>query len=532
MIDTAIVGGGVCGLELATRLHAQGANFRIFEARERSGGRVLTKTGSKGGALDMGPTWFWPDTEPRIARRLDELGLASFPQHDSGTILKLEDPNKPAEPAEMNSVHGGARRIVGGSVKLVEALAASLPEGSIEFGSQLVSVIDRGHHVELGFRRNGAEFTIDARRVVIALPPRLIAQDISFEPPLTGALQQSLADTRTWMADQAKAVVEYPTAFWRAAGQSGNAFVSHAQVMLSEIFDACDADASTAALGGFVALPPNVRTAIRAGLSLLVSSQMVQVFGVAADCEELNYQDWSTERFTASEADRAGFDEGQPVYGDALLRRGWWDNRLHFGGTETASYGAGHMEGALESAARILRALAPATARAATSTTGASAMSTEERPAAFSEFATWVTIQRATAFERYKRLLTQALSTQQSEQLMQRAVLGAVEQLYSEALARLQDTDFGSITGLVVQGRSNLTPMALGPFAGFSKAMLDAAIAFNATSCAISNFPDEAKPQADYIDVIVRDLAAAWREFAMSVNDLLLSKTGTRDLTT
>ncbi|WP_085318351.1 flavin monoamine oxidase family protein [Derxia lacustris] len=531
MIETAIVGGGVCGLELAARLHALGAGFTVFEARDRIGGRVLTKTGNKGGGLDLGPTWFWPDTEPRIARRLDELGLASFPQNDTGAVMRLEDPNKPAEPApELQGVHGGAHRIAGGSVKLVEALAAQLPAGSIEFGTQVLSIVDRGHHVEIGLRRGGIETTIEARRVVIALPPRLVAQDISFDPPLSGALANSLASTRTWMADQAKALVEYPSAFWRAAGQSGNAFVSHAQVMLHEIFDACDADASTAALGGFVALPPEVRAKIRGALPLLVSSQMVQVFGVAADSSDISYQDWSTERFTASEADKASFNDGPPVYGDALLRRAWWDGRLHFGGTETASYGAGHMEGALESAARILRALSPAS-RPASSTTGASAMTTEERPAAFTEFAAWVTIQRANAPERYKRLLTQLLSTQQGEQLTQRAVLGAVEQLYSEALARLQDTDLGNVTGLVVQGRSSLTPLALGAFAGFSKAMLDSAIAHNRTSCAISNFPDEAKPQADYIDVIVRDLAAAWREFAMSVNDLLLSKTGARETT-
>ncbi len=43
------------------------------------------------------------------------------------------------------------------------------------------------------------------------------------------------------------------------AGQSGNAFVTHEQAVIGEIFDACSGDPGHAALGGFLALPPELR---------------------------------------------------------------------------------------------------------------------------------------------------------------------------------------------------------------------------------------------------------------------------------
>ena len=87
--------------------------------------------------------------------------------------------------------------------------------------------------------------------------------------------------TETWMAAQAKVVIAYDRAFWREAGQSGNAFVTHEQAVIGEIFDACDGDPGNAALGGFLALSPELRANFSVGLPMLMGSQMVQVFGAA-----------------------------------------------------------------------------------------------------------------------------------------------------------------------------------------------------------------------------------------------------------
>jgi monoamine oxidase len=49
-------------------------------------------------------------------------------------------------------------------------------------------------------------------------------------------------------------------------------------------------------------------------------------------------------------------------------------------------------------------------------------------------------------------------------------------------------------------------------------------IAFNRTSCALSNFPHEHQLSKEYIQTILRDVAAAWQEFSLSANRLLLAK--------
>jgi monoamine oxidase len=54
--------------------------------------------------------------------------------------------------------------------------------------------------------------------------------------------------------------------------------------------------------------------------------------------------------------------------------------------------------------------------------------------------------------------------------------------------------------------------------------LLDDVIAFNRTSCALSNFPDEHHLSKDYVQTILRDIAAAWQEFSLSANRLLLAK--------
>jgi monoamine oxidase len=53
MLDVAIIGGGLCGLALAHSLQARYLDWTLFDARDRLGGRVLTRQAGNGAALDL-----------------------------------------------------------------------------------------------------------------------------------------------------------------------------------------------------------------------------------------------------------------------------------------------------------------------------------------------------------------------------------------------------------------------------------------------------------------------------------------------
>lgn len=523
VFDVAIVGAGLCGLALARMLTAQGLDVQVIEARERLGGRALTQhCETTGQALDLGPAWFWSETEPRMAALMGELGLASQPQHDPGDALWLTDPNRePERRIEPGGIHAGARRMVGGATRLIQALAARLPEGSVRLGVAVRALRDRGAFIEL---LPTAGHPIRARRVVLALPPRLVHEKLLFDPPLPAAVWDALAATPTWMAAQARAVTTFKLPFWRTAGHSGNAFVRHSQAVLGEVFDVSEGEAG--ALGGFFALDAAQRENFKRGMPMLIASQLAQLYGPEAQDGHQFVQDWAEEPWTCSATDRASLPE--PPQADPLLRQPQWAGRVFLGGTETAGHGAGHMEGALESADRIAHALCRPKATASSPSLHQARPADGTRAEGVKAFAASVLTLRGLAPERYRLHLTRLLSSQQSELLTQRALLATADQVYSETLARLDPLlpALDAASAEVVHGRHALTASLLAPFEGWNKGLLEAALSFNGTSCALSNFPQEHPPDADMLRAITLDLAAAWREFALELNARLLVAAG------
>jgi monoamine oxidase len=81
-VDVIIVGAGVAGLTAARALARTGFSVAVLEARERVGGRTLTR--SLGGeVVDLGGQWVGP-SQRHVLRLADELGLKRFPQHHHG----------------------------------------------------------------------------------------------------------------------------------------------------------------------------------------------------------------------------------------------------------------------------------------------------------------------------------------------------------------------------------------------------------------------------------------------------------------
>jgi monoamine oxidase len=522
MLETAIVGGGLCGLALATGLRAQGRPFALFEARGRLGGRVLSVASEKAGMrVDLGPTWYWPDTQPGITRLIADLGLVSFPQNDGGTVLRLHDHDKKPVPTQAESVHGGARRVEGGMLSIIEALALQLPADAIHLDHALKVVIDRGDHVELQFRQGDALVTLEARRVVLAMPPRVVDEQARFEPSLDDTLVEAMRETYTWMAGEAKGVVAYDKPLWREAGYSGNAYVTHEQAVFGEVFDACDATGTRAALGGFLALPPSLRESFKAGLPMLIGNQLAQLFGPELEHGEQHYQDWATEEFTCSRRDLIPPDD-HPHYGNPYLRQILWDGKLFLGGSETASYAGGYMEGALDSARRLVRDVGRVAPAAEARPVAASGI---DNGASVAEFGRFVAGQQAQLLETYRKHLNKLMASPDKEIVTQRAMVATMEQVFSEALLQLEHIRFDMAGVPIEKGRSALTPDILKTFDGLIQHLIDSVIEYNRTSCALSNFPGEDKPSRDYLQAILRDIAAAWKEFCLSVNAFFVART-------
>jgi monoamine oxidase len=370
ILDVVVIGGGLSGVSVARELCQRGLDLALFEARPRLGGRVESVACEQGTALDLGPTWYWPAAQPRMLALTERLGLRSLPQHDPGDVLVLEHAGDAPKQLQSESLHAGARRLLGGMQGLLDALARDLPRERVHLEHALCSVTDRAAHLELSFACRGERRVVRARRVVLAIPPRLIAEQVRFEPELDEDLEASLHATPTWMGTAAKVVLRYAGAFWRAAGHSGNAFVQHEQAVLGELFDSSDEASGLFALGAFLALGPQQRERYSVGLPLLMQHQIPQLFEAAQAKPLLHYRDWAREPWTCSRRDLREHvpHAAHPDYGAPELSRPYWSERLYFAGSETAEHEGGYLEGALVAAERVLLQLTAADACASEAT--------------------------------------------------------------------------------------------------------------------------------------------------------------------
>jgi monoamine oxidase len=348
-----IVGAGLSGLRAASLLTSQGIPCVVLESRERFGGRVLSQEVPDKpdlGKFDLGPTWFWPQYEPMIARLVQELGLDVFAQHAEGAMLSERYKNEPAQRIMLaEGAVERSMRLTGGVQSLMDAIAATLPPGTIQLNTRVTAIrADEAEIITLEADfPEGTPGSITASAVILALPPRLVAHHIAFSPDIPSELMTSLLNKPTWMAGQAKVVAVYDTPFWRQDGLSG--LVSSYVGPLQEIHDASPA-AGSGALFGFFGMRAEMRRELGEEKVLnLVVEQLSRFFGPSAETmSALLYKDWSMDSETAVDEDTTPLADF-PNYG-RLRGAGAWSQRIFFAGTETSPEHGGHLEGALQSA--------------------------------------------------------------------------------------------------------------------------------------------------------------------------------------
>lgn len=342
-LDVIVIGAGVSGLFAARSLARAGLSVRCFEARERVGGRVHSIEAGRTG-IDLGATWFWPN-EVLVESVARDLGLAIFPQATEGDAL-FEPDASGVERIEGNPIDVPSSRFTWGAQSLATRLADELPVGSLSLGDPVKEV----HIGDGGVEVEAASGTAQAGQVIVAIPPSLAAEAVSFSPALPDALADICARTLVWMGNTVKAVATYDEPFWRRDGLAGSA-VSYLGPF-REIHDHSGPAGSPAALFGFAGAV-NFVGQDSLGMGEAFVAQLVRLFGrAAAHPKSLYLADWSRESVTTpkSPSPLASTETyGHPVFQVPFL------GRLHWASTETAPAFAGHIEGAIEAGMRAAR---------------------------------------------------------------------------------------------------------------------------------------------------------------------------------
>ncbi|WP_345894321.1 flavin monoamine oxidase family protein [Lichenifustis flavocetrariae] len=244
-------------------------------------------------------------------------------------------------------------RLAGGMGTLVTALAAGLPIDRLSLATNVTHMSIAGKRVVMiAAGQDCAVQTVEAAQLILAVPLRLSADTISFEPLLDPKILSKWRDTATWMAPHAKFFALYERPFWRDEGLSGDAqsFVGP----LVEIHDATTAS-GRAALFGFVGPDAARREAM--GEKVLIASaltQLVRLFGPrAAHPTATLFKDWSADALTATAADRVSSGHLAPSR-DPWLRAPWAD-LLTVASSETSLAAPGYLAGAVEAGSRAAR---------------------------------------------------------------------------------------------------------------------------------------------------------------------------------
>jgi monoamine oxidase len=360
----AIVGGGLAGLVAARRLLQQGVrDVVLLEARTTLGGRILSvdAAGSRADMaesaldrFDLGPSWFWPALQPQLDQLVSELGLQRFGQFEDGDLLVERSTQTPPLRTQAYASEPPSMRLAGGTGALVAALHARLDPAIVRSGQTVRRLRREAARVELTVDDTAGRPTVwHVKQVLLALPPRLAATGLQFEPSLPSELARRWRATPTWMASHAKFVAVYDTPFWREQALSGSARSSVGP--MGEIHDV-SMPGGHAALFGFLGVPARVRRQVTDEvLRAHCRAQLARLFGERAGTpvgEAL--KDWAADPLTATDDDQdaAGHHAAAP---SRSADAGAWQGRLVGIGSEWSLQFPGYLAGAVDAAERGLR---------------------------------------------------------------------------------------------------------------------------------------------------------------------------------
>ncbi|MBN2808019.1 MAG: FAD-dependent oxidoreductase, partial [Deltaproteobacteria bacterium] len=245
-------------------------------------------------------------------------------------------------------------RLAGGMLALINKIGETIPENALRLNHPVCGItkVDNGVLVNVGELEKEPRVQFRARKLILALPPRLAAATIIFHPELPDKLTQAMLRIGTWMAGQAKFYALYAEPFWRQANLSGQAFSQRGP--MGELHDGSNPNPGPFGLTGFVGIPAAQRHQPQALIEAILS-QLGLIYGPAASRPTtFFYQDWAREPFTATQLDQPPM-YAHPLYHPPAGQSSFWEGSLHFAGTETADQHGGYLEGALSAAERSVK---------------------------------------------------------------------------------------------------------------------------------------------------------------------------------
>ncbi len=234
------------------------------------------------------------------------------------------------------------RRFVGGSQRVPLKLARKLGD-IVALRAPVQRIVQRHHEVQVRTGRG----SVVAKRVIVAAPPPTVL-DIGFHPGLPADRRALLTSTR--MGQLMKCDAIYETPFWRGAGLNGFGISDHGAARA--VFDNTPPSGGPGVLLAFVGgsawrtYGPMSKDQRRAA----VLQGFAELFGPQAlnPVDFVEY-DWTNERWTRG-GPTAIHGPGTLVpYGPSVRRP---LGRVHWAGTETATYWSGYMDGAVSSGKR------------------------------------------------------------------------------------------------------------------------------------------------------------------------------------
>jgi monoamine oxidase len=340
-MSITIIGAGLSGLLTGYLLKKEGIPFKILEARSRAGGRINTLYEPNQAPLEMGATWF-NNQHKHLIDLLTALEIGYFEQLMDETVFYETSAASTVQRVQIPS-QAPSFRISGGTTSLINALLQKLDETDILYNQTVNHIKINKKSVEVR-----SEKIFESNSAVLALPPKLWAKKIVFEPTLPSDLKEVALQTQTWMEDSIKVALTYEQPFWEQDKIPNTLFSNSGP--LTEFYDHSDQKRSRYALCGFV-------SSSLKGLSYTdrreqVLQQVAKTFGTKAK-EFISYKEcvWSNEKYTYEHSDAFLFphqNNGNPIF-----QKSYFDTRLFISSSESATQFAGYMDGAVASAYRV-----------------------------------------------------------------------------------------------------------------------------------------------------------------------------------